>query len=147
MCNISIYFCNIAIQFYIIDIKHLQHTSETPETYVCNMLFQLKHLLAASQMEARRLVEVTRVLAGGVELAGTRSWVATHRGRVWAQHKRRCMQRAGGWHVEITGELTGGAELGGGALRARWARHGQRCVDGGSARYRLELFRSYFFVL
>ena len=33
------------------------------------MLFQHKHLLAASQMEARRRVEVTGVLVGGVELA------------------------------------------------------------------------------
>ena len=66
MRNISIYSCNI-------DIKHLQHTSETPKilkTYVCNMPFQLKHLLAASQMETRRRVEVTSVLAGGTELAG-----------------------------------------------------------------------------
>jgi hypothetical protein len=30
--NILIYFCNI-------QIKHLQHTSETLETYVCNMCF------------------------------------------------------------------------------------------------------------
>jgi hypothetical protein len=30
MCNISIFFCNT-------DIKHLQHTCETSETYVCNM--------------------------------------------------------------------------------------------------------------
>ena len=33
ICNIPIYFCNT-------DIKHLQHTSETSETYVCNMRFQ-----------------------------------------------------------------------------------------------------------
>jgi hypothetical protein len=31
--NIPIYFCNI-------HIKHLQHTSETFETYACNMHFQ-----------------------------------------------------------------------------------------------------------
>jgi hypothetical protein len=36
ICSISIYFCNI-------DVKHLQHTSktsETLETYSCNMRFQ-----------------------------------------------------------------------------------------------------------
>jgi hypothetical protein len=33
------------------------------------MLFQRKHLLAASQMEARWRVEVTGVLIGGAELA------------------------------------------------------------------------------
>ena len=63
MCNISIYFCYI-------DIKHLQHTSETLETYVCNMLFQRKHLLAASQMEARRRVEDTDVLTSNAGLDG-----------------------------------------------------------------------------
>ena len=56
MCNIPIYFCNI-------DIKYLQHTSQSPETletYVCNVLFRRKHLLAATK--ARRRVEVTDVL-------------------------------------------------------------------------------------
>jgi hypothetical protein len=33
------------------------------------MLFQRKHLLVASQMEARQPVEVTGVLTGGTELA------------------------------------------------------------------------------
>jgi hypothetical protein len=33
MCNILIYFCNIYIQ-------HLQHTSETFETYYCTMRFE-----------------------------------------------------------------------------------------------------------
>ena len=33
ICNIPIYFCNI-------HMKHLQHTSETFETYTCNMRFQ-----------------------------------------------------------------------------------------------------------
>jgi hypothetical protein len=32
ICNISIYFCNI-------HVKHLQHTFETLETYICNMRF------------------------------------------------------------------------------------------------------------
>jgi hypothetical protein len=32
-CNIPIYFCNI-------HMKHLQYTSETLETYACNMYFQ-----------------------------------------------------------------------------------------------------------
>jgi hypothetical protein len=32
ICNIPIYFCNI-------HLKHVQHTSETLEMYVCNMRF------------------------------------------------------------------------------------------------------------
>ena len=40
MCNIPIYFYNISIYFCNTDTKHLQHTSEIPETYVCNMHFQ-----------------------------------------------------------------------------------------------------------
>jgi hypothetical protein len=47
-CNISIYFCNT-------DTKHLQYTSETPETYVCNMCFQRNISLA------RQCVEFTGV--------------------------------------------------------------------------------------
>ena len=70
MCNIPIYFCNISIYFCNIDIKHVQHTYETLETYVCNMLFQRKHLLVASQMEAPRRVEVTGVLACNTKLGG-----------------------------------------------------------------------------
>ena len=63
--------CNIPINFCNIDIKYLQHTSETPEKHfknVCNMLFQCKHLLAALQMEVHRCVKITGVLVGGVEL-------------------------------------------------------------------------------
>jgi hypothetical protein len=40
MCNILIYFCNVSIYFCNNDMKQLQHTSERPETYVCNMRFQ-----------------------------------------------------------------------------------------------------------
>jgi hypothetical protein len=31
--------CNISIYFYNIDMRHLQHTSETSEIYYCNMRF------------------------------------------------------------------------------------------------------------
>jgi hypothetical protein len=31
---------NIPIYFFNIDIQHLQYTSETSETYYCNMRFQ-----------------------------------------------------------------------------------------------------------
>jgi hypothetical protein len=65
-CNIPIYFCNI-------HIKHLQRTSETPETlkiYACNMWFQCNISLLLGRMEARRHVEFTVVeLVGGAELA------------------------------------------------------------------------------
>jgi hypothetical protein len=72
MYNITIYFCNILIYICNIDIKHLQPTFEIPETltYVCNILFQRKHLLATSQMEARRRMEITGVLVGNAELGG-----------------------------------------------------------------------------
>jgi hypothetical protein len=66
MCNIPIYFCNI-------HIKHLQRTSETPETleiYTCNMWFQRNISLLLGRMEARRRVEFTVVeLDGGAKLA------------------------------------------------------------------------------
>jgi hypothetical protein len=71
MCNILIYFCNILIYFCNDDIKHLQHTSETPKTlesYVCNMLFQRKHLLTTSANGGSSAREVTYVLAGNTEL-------------------------------------------------------------------------------
>ena len=48
-------------------MKHLQHiskTSETLETYFCNMRFQRNISLLLRRMEARRYVEFT-----GVELA------------------------------------------------------------------------------
>jgi hypothetical protein len=46
MCNIPIYFCNI-------DIKHLQHTFETLETYACNIRFQHNVTLLLERMEVR----------------------------------------------------------------------------------------------
>jgi hypothetical protein len=76
MCNIPIYFCNT-------NIEHLQHTSEILETYVCNMLFERKHLLAASangdssahgdhrcahrRMELAKNVELVKGRDGGLE--------------------------------------------------------------------------------
>jgi hypothetical protein len=53
MCNIPIYFCNI-------DIKHLQHTSETFETLkidACNMQFQRNISLLLGRMGPCRHVE------------------------------------------------------------------------------------------
>ena len=50
MCNIPIYFCSIKM-------KHLQHpdeTSETHETYLCNMGFQRNVILLLGRMEAYR---------------------------------------------------------------------------------------------
>jgi hypothetical protein len=73
-CNM----CNIPIYFYNTNIKHLQHTFQTPETletYVCNMRFQRNISMLLRRMEARLCVEVT-----GVELASS-----THRAR-WGQH-------------------------------------------------------------
>jgi hypothetical protein len=64
ICNILIYFCNI-------DIKHLQHTSETfetLETYVCNMHFLRNMSLLLWQMKAHRCMKVE--LTGGTELNG-----------------------------------------------------------------------------
>jgi hypothetical protein len=56
-CNISYNHCNICdipIYFYNIHIKLIQHTSETTETletYVCNMRFQCNVILLLGQME------------------------------------------------------------------------------------------------
>jgi hypothetical protein len=54
-------------------MKHLQHpfgTSETLETYFCNMRFQRNISLLLRRMEARWRVEFTSVeLVGGAELA------------------------------------------------------------------------------
>jgi hypothetical protein len=50
MCNIPIYFCNI-------QMKHMQHpneTSETLQTYTCNIRFQRNVTLQLEGMEARR---------------------------------------------------------------------------------------------
>jgi hypothetical protein len=58
ICNILVYFCNI-------HMKHLQHTFKTYatlETDVCNMRFQVQHLLTY-EIEARRRVEFT----GGIQ--------------------------------------------------------------------------------
>ena len=68
MFNILIYICNIKM-------KHLQHpdeTSETLETYACNMGFQRNVILLLGRMDARRCK-------------------ARHRRRVW----RRRMELAG----------------------------------------------------
>jgi len=40
-------------------MKRLQHTSETPEMYACNMRFQRNISLLLGRMEARRCVEFT----------------------------------------------------------------------------------------
>jgi hypothetical protein len=61
MCNIMIYFCNI-------NMKQLQHTSETSEaieTYSRNLRFQHNISLLLDRMEARRCV----VFTGGSGLA------------------------------------------------------------------------------
>jgi hypothetical protein len=71
ICNIPIYFCNI-------DKKHLQHTSETHETfeaYVWNMCFQRNISLLLRRMKARWCVD------NDVELSGNTELVAEHRGQ------------------------------------------------------------------
>jgi hypothetical protein len=40
-------------------MKHLQYTSETIETYVCNMHFQRNISLLLGRMEARQHIEFT----------------------------------------------------------------------------------------
>jgi hypothetical protein len=63
MCNIPIYFCNT-------DMKHLQYTSETSETYVCNMRFFQRNISLLLGNGGSSVCEVHRVeLAGGEELA------------------------------------------------------------------------------
>jgi hypothetical protein len=62
--------CNISIYFYNIHMKHLQHTSETIETYSCNMRFQRNTSLLLSKMEARRCVVFTEGSGPVVLVAG-----------------------------------------------------------------------------
>jgi hypothetical protein len=118
--------CNIKIYFWNIYIKHLQHTSETPETYVCNMLFQHKHLHAAWQMEARRCVEVTTVLVEARSSLAHRAWRRHTKGQVGGEHGWWCSraQRADGCHMEVTGVLVGGACRQRGARRRSTKRAG-----------------------
>ena len=74
MCNILIYFCNI-------DIKHLQHTSETSEileTNACNMHFQHRcHLTVWMILATCRLAE----LDAGAEIDASAEWRGCRR---WA---------------------------------------------------------------
>jgi len=114
-----IYFCNI-------NIKHLQHTFDTPETletYVCNMLFQRKHLLTCNIPLKTLETHICNMLFGANISLLLRQTEA---------HQR----------VEITGVLVGNAEvadnakLGSVAQRAGWGRHGQRWRRGQGARHR-----------
>jgi hypothetical protein len=50
MCNMLIYFCNIYIQ----QLQHTSKTSDTLETYYCNMRFQCSICLVLGRMESRR---------------------------------------------------------------------------------------------
>jgi hypothetical protein len=64
-------FCSLQhVQHFDLLLQH-RYTYEILETYVCNMLFQRKHLLVPSQMEGRRRMEVTGVLAGNAELGSS----------------------------------------------------------------------------
>jgi hypothetical protein len=49
--------CNILIYFYNIDIKYLQHTSETIAINACNMQFQRNISLLLGRIYPRRRVE------------------------------------------------------------------------------------------
>jgi hypothetical protein len=49
--------CNIPIYFYNINIKHLQHTSETLKTDAYNIQFQYNISLQLRRMDPRRRVE------------------------------------------------------------------------------------------
>jgi hypothetical protein len=71
MCNVPIYFYNIPVYFCNTDTKHLQHTSETPETLECNMHFSRNHLLVASASGGLSAHGGHCVLAGNAELAGS----------------------------------------------------------------------------
>ena len=95
------------------------------------MLFQSKYLLAASANGGSSARGghwcahwQRRAIGGGAQRAGV--------GAAWAA----VAQRTGGWRVQVTGvlaggaEVTGNAELGGGAQRAGWGRHGRRWCRG-----------------
>jgi hypothetical protein len=76
--------CNICLQPLqhpdLLLQKQLQHTSETFETYACNMQFSANISLLLGRMEARRYIE----FAGGSRLTvlvGSNPAVATRQGR------------------------------------------------------------------
>jgi hypothetical protein len=80
MCNVPIYFCNI-------DIKCLQHISETCETLeicACNMRFQHNVTLLLWQIEARRHVE----LDARADINAVAEWGVWQVGRCSARDKR-----------------------------------------------------------
>jgi len=97
MCNTRIYFCNILIYFCNVDKKYLQRTSEISEIleiYVCEILFQCKHLLAASAnggSSARGGHWCAHRQRGAVGSGAQRAGV----GAAWAA----VAQRTGGWRV------------------------------------------------
>jgi hypothetical protein len=77
MCNITIYFCNI-------HMKHLQHiskTSETIETYFCNMHFQRNVSLLLGKIEAHRCVVFTGGSRPATLVGGGPTAVAARCGR------------------------------------------------------------------
>jgi predicted porin len=112
----------------------LQHTSKTPEifkTYVWNTLFQCKHLLAISQMEAHQGVEVTGVLASGPKLAGNaelgsdarKGWV----GGMWRSLvSSSAMRRWVAMRIGLDGSSTSG-----GGIEGKWRREWEQCPDVG----------------
>jgi hypothetical protein len=67
MCNIPIYFCNIQMKH----MQHLDETSKTLETYVCNMRFQRNVTLVVGRMKKLVVVELvgTKVRGGACNSA------------------------------------------------------------------------------
>jgi hypothetical protein len=112
MCNIPIYFCNT-------DTNHLQHTSETPETYVCNMRFQCKSPCCLG-MEARRFVEFISVeLVAPVEKAVTGPVEKTMAGRSGTEDGPHTGEGRGGQEASWRGRKTG-SRAGCGGDAGRW---------------------------
>jgi hypothetical protein len=63
ICNIPIYFCNIRMKH----LQHLDETSETHETYFCNMRFQ--HAMSPFYLdESRSFTPLQRMELSGAPL-------------------------------------------------------------------------------
>jgi hypothetical protein len=118
ICNIRIYLCNI-------HMKHLQHTSETLETYACSICFQCN--ISPCYLGEWRLIDAE--LDTGAEL-DTAEWHAAP-----MEKAATCtVEKAGGvvenatangWPVERKDGAAGGG------VGARWRKRGWRPVRRG----------------
>jgi hypothetical protein len=145
MCNILIYFCNISIYFCNTDMNHLQHTSKTSETYVCNMRFQCNISLLLGNGGSLS-VEFTGVeLASGPKLAtpvekasGSLRW------RRQTAHWKRLRWAGGAMEREEDGRPRWGAVEMPAGTRTPWWCGGAQSLRCGGEHSREDKWARYF---